>query len=97
VSGSVLLSVGLAPTTTLATDIMVSMAPPERAGAASSVSETSSELGGALGIAALGIIGTAVYRSHVCRRHSGWNAPSIAARAALSTLGGASAGRLAAP
>jgi DHA2 family multidrug resistance protein-like MFS transporter len=39
--------------TTLATDIMVGMVPPERAGAASSISETSSEFGSALGIAVL--------------------------------------------
>jgi DHA2 family multidrug resistance protein-like MFS transporter len=90
VTGSVLLSVGLAPTTTLATDIMVSMAPPERAGAAASVSETSSELGGALGIAVLGIIGTAVYRSHVAAAMPA-GMPVDAAHAALSTLGGASA------
>jgi DHA2 family multidrug resistance protein-like MFS transporter len=40
----------------------VGSAPPERAGAASGISETSSELGGALGLALLGTIGTAVYR-----------------------------------
>ena len=36
-------------------------APPERAGAASAISETGSELGGALGIALLGSLATAVY------------------------------------
>jgi DHA2 family multidrug resistance protein-like MFS transporter len=41
---------------------MVGSAPPQRAGAASAVAETSSELGGALGIAVLGAIGAAVYR-----------------------------------
>jgi MFS transporter, DHA2 family, multidrug resistance protein len=62
VTGSVLFSLGLAPVFTLATDMTVGTAPPERAGAAAAVSETSSELGGALGIAILGSIGTAVYR-----------------------------------
>jgi DHA2 family multidrug resistance protein-like MFS transporter len=90
VTGSVLLSIGLAPTTTLTTDILVSMAPPERAGAVSSVSETSSELGGALGIAVLGAIGTAVYRSYVAAAIPA-AVPVDAAHAALSTLGGASA------
>jgi DHA2 family multidrug resistance protein-like MFS transporter len=62
VAGSVAFSLGSAPMTTLATDLMVGTAPPDRAGAASGISETSSEFGGALGIAILGVIGTAVYR-----------------------------------
>ena len=57
-----ILSLGLAPLFTLAADLAVGSAPPERAGAASGISETSSELGGALGLAILGTIGTAVYR-----------------------------------
>lgn len=62
VTGDVLLFVGITPMITLATDLMVGAAPPERAGAAAAVSETSSEFGGALGIAILGSVGTAVYR-----------------------------------
>jgi DHA2 family multidrug resistance protein-like MFS transporter len=50
---------------TLAADLGGGRAPPERAGGASGISETSSELGGALGIALLGTIGTAVYRGDV--------------------------------
>ncbi|MGH2847532.1 MAG: MFS transporter, partial [Thermoleophilaceae bacterium] len=65
VTGSVVFSLGLAPVFTLAADLMVGTAPPERAGAAAGISETSSEFGGALGIAVLGAIGTAVYRSQV--------------------------------
>jgi DHA2 family multidrug resistance protein-like MFS transporter len=41
----------------------VSSAPPERAGSASGLNETSSEFGGALGIAVLGSLVTALYRS----------------------------------
>jgi DHA2 family multidrug resistance protein-like MFS transporter len=98
VLGSVILSLGLAPMTTLATDIMVGMVPPERAGAASSISETSSEFGGALGIAVLGSIGTVVYRGHVARAMPN-GVPVDAADAALSTLGTAIdvAARLPAP
>ena len=48
-----MLALGLAPVFTLAADLMVSTAPPERAGAAAGISETSSEFGGALGIAVL--------------------------------------------
>ena len=63
VAGAVVMSLGLAPLVTLAPDLTLSAAPPERAGAASGLSETSSELGGALGIALLGTIGTAVFRA----------------------------------
>ena len=49
----------------LATELIVGSAPPERAGAASGISETSAEFGGALGIALLGSIGAAVYRSQM--------------------------------
>jgi DHA2 family multidrug resistance protein-like MFS transporter len=65
VGGAVILSLGFAPLFTLAADIAVGSAPPERAGAASGISETSSELGGALGLALLGTIGTAVYQAGV--------------------------------
>jgi MFS transporter, DHA2 family, multidrug resistance protein len=63
IAGIVLLSLGLAPLFTLAADLAVGSAPPERAGAASGISETSTELGGALGLAILGTVGTAVYRA----------------------------------
>ena len=63
VVGTTVFSLGLAPVFTLATDVVVGAAPEERAGAASAISETGAELGGALGIALLGSIGSAVYRS----------------------------------
>jgi DHA2 family multidrug resistance protein-like MFS transporter len=88
VAGSVVFSLGLAPMTTLATDLMISAAPPERAGAAAAISETSSEFGGALGIAVLGSIGTAVYRGRMAERMMA-SVPFEAAMAARSTLGGA--------
>jgi DHA2 family multidrug resistance protein-like MFS transporter len=47
----------------LAIDLIVSAAPAHRAGAAAGLSEAGSELGGALGIAVLGSIAAAVYRS----------------------------------
>ncbi len=58
-------SLGLAPIFTLTTDIIVSAAPPERAGVASAISETGSEFGGALGIAILGSIGIFIFRKDV--------------------------------
>ena len=62
VPATTIVSLGISPVFTLATDLIVGAAPQERAGAASAISETSSELGGALGIAILGSIGAAVYR-----------------------------------
>ena len=88
VIGSVVFSLGVAPVGTLASDIIVGSAPPERAGAASGISETSAELGGALGIAVLGSIGTAVYRSEVAGAVPA-DVPPATAEAARDTLGGA--------
>jgi MFS transporter, DHA2 family, multidrug resistance protein len=86
VAASVVFSLGEAPVFTLATDLIVGTAPPERAGTAAAVSETSSELGGALGIAILGAIGAAVYRREVAVPAG---IPDEAAAAARDTLGGA--------
>ena len=63
VAGMIVACLGLAPVGTLTTDLVLGMAPPERAGAASGLSETSFELGGALGIAVLGSVVTAVYQA----------------------------------
>jgi DHA2 family multidrug resistance protein-like MFS transporter len=88
VTGSLVYALGLAPVFTLATDTLVGAAPPERAGAASALSETGSELGGALGIAVLGSVGTAVYRRAMV--HGVPSALShTAGEAARGTLGGA--------
>lgn len=57
------LGTGLAMT--LSTDAVVAAAPPERAGAAASISETAYELGIALGIAVLGSLQTALYRARL--------------------------------
>jgi DHA2 family multidrug resistance protein-like MFS transporter len=65
VLASVVISLGLAPVFGLTTELVVGSAPPERAGAASGISETGAELGGALGISLLGSIGIAIYRRSV--------------------------------
>jgi DHA2 family multidrug resistance protein-like MFS transporter len=88
VTGSVMFSLALAPVDTLATDLAVGAAPPERAGAASALSETSAEFGGALGIAILGVICTSIYRSHLTDALPAGILPKTAA-AARDTLGGA--------
>ena len=83
-----LLSIGVAPAFTLTTDLIIGTAPPERAGAASAISETSAELGGALGIALFGSIGVAMYRTAMAARIPRTLTPDDA-EAARSTLGGA--------
>jgi MFS transporter, DHA2 family, multidrug resistance protein len=88
VIASVIWSIGLAPTYILATDMIVTAAPPERAGAASAISETGTELGGALGIAIIGSIGVAIYRSLMAGNVPA-ELPPDAAATARSTLGGA--------
>jgi MFS transporter, DHA2 family, multidrug resistance protein len=81
-------ALALAPVITLSTELIVGSAPPERAGAASGISETSAELGGALGIAILGSIGTAIYRSAMTEGLPA-GIPAGAAETARDTLGGA--------
>ena len=62
VLGSLLFDLGTSPLFTLTNDLIIGSAPPERAGAAAGISETAAELGGALGIAAFGSVGVAIYR-----------------------------------
>jgi MFS transporter, DHA2 family, multidrug resistance protein len=87
VVASVIISLGLAPVFGLTTELIVGSAPPERAGAASGISETGAELGGALGIALLGSIGVALYRGGLAKLPA--ELPPEAASAARDTLGGA--------
>ncbi len=88
VAGSIVFSIGLTPVVTLTTDIVLGAAPPERAGAASALSETSSEFGGALGIAVMGSIVTAIYRGEVASTLP-TAVPLEAADIARRTIGGA--------
>ena len=88
VAGVVVMSLGLAPLFTLAADLAIGSAPPERAGAASGISETSSELGGALGLAILGTIGAAVYRGQAADTIPAQLSPEATATAS-DTLAGA--------
>jgi MFS transporter, DHA2 family, multidrug resistance protein len=90
VAASAIVSLGLAPVFTATTNLIVGSAPPERAGAASGISETGSELGGALGIAILGSIGVAIYRGGLADALPA-GVPAQAAAAARDTLGGAAA------
>lgn len=62
ITANTAMSLGMAPVATIAADLVMSSAPRERAGAASGLNETSSEFGGALGIALLGSVLTVLYR-----------------------------------
>ncbi|WP_209899092.1 MFS transporter [Nocardia goodfellowii] len=87
-AASVVCSLGLAPVFGITTEIIVGSAPPEQAGAASGVSETGAELGGALGISILGSISVAIYRGDLASALPA-DLPPEAARSARDTLGGA--------
>ena len=76
------------PLFTLTNDVIIGSAPPERAGAASGISETCAELGGALGIAFFGSIGVAIYRG-VLGAALPATLPPVVTHAAMATLGGA--------
>ncbi|MGE0023646.1 MAG: MFS transporter [Hyphomicrobium sp.] len=86
--GMIILCIGAAPIGAITTDIVMTEAPPERAGAASGISETSFEFGGALGIAVLGSIMTAIYRGAMADQALS-GIPAEAVAAAKDTLGGA--------
>ena len=85
IAAFVIYSLGLAPVFTLCTDVIIGAAPPERAGAAAAISETGSELGGALGIATLGSIGTAFFKDGLA--HAPVDVTSSLANGAAATLG----------
>jgi DHA2 family multidrug resistance protein-like MFS transporter len=63
--GAGLVASGTVAVLSLVTDYVLGVAPAERAGAVSGLFETTSELGGALGIAILGSLLAAGYRHHV--------------------------------
>lgn len=79
--GFVLLSIGMSPVSMVTTDLVVGVAPPERAGAAAAMSETGFELGAALGIAVLGSLAAAIYRTQVGAEAPAALAPELLERA----------------
>lgn len=71
IGGYVVLTFGVGVVSTLSNGLILTTAPPERAGAAASISETAIHLGGTLGIAAFGTVSTAVYRRQMEEAVSG--------------------------
>lgn len=82
--GAGMIAAGVVATTAMVTDHVIGIAPRARAGATSGLLETSSELGGALGIAILGSVLNVVYRAKF--------PPDLATGEAARSLGGAAAG-----
>lgn len=80
------LGIGIGMAETVSNELILSSAPPEKAGAASAVSETAYELGAVLGTAVLGGLLTALYRGGLVLPAG---LPSDAAEAARETLAGA--------
>ncbi|HEY6257039.1 MAG TPA: MFS transporter [Xanthobacteraceae bacterium] len=87
--GNTMFAVGSAPGTAIVADFVVSSAPEDQSGAASALSETVSEFGGALGIALLGSLTTFVYR-HALVSAMPDNIPARTAETALRGIGAAS-------
>jgi DHA2 family multidrug resistance protein-like MFS transporter len=63
--GFLLNCLGVPPLVALGTNLIIGTAPPEWAGSAAALGQTSGEFGYALGVALLGSILTVVYRSHI--------------------------------
>ncbi|MGP3968803.1 MFS transporter [Streptomyces sp. 6N223] len=87
VAGFAFVYLGLGVIAALGTDIVVGAAPTEKSGSAAALSETVQELGIAAGVALLGSLTTAIYRSRV--EAPAWLSPS-AAEAYADSLSGAS-------
>ncbi|MEZ0075086.1 MFS transporter [Planotetraspora sp. GP83] len=91
VTGLVIGAVGAGPMGSLGTGLVLGSVPPEKAGAASSISETGGEFGIAFGVAALGSVGTAVYTSQIASTIPA-GVPAAAANATREGIAGAVVG-----
>ena len=86
-----LAALGVGPLFALGTGMVVGSAPPEKAGSAASLSETSNVFGSTLGLALLGTLGAAVYRHGMAGPAPSWVPAAArqtvaAATAAVGTL-----------
>ncbi|WP_433515299.1 MFS transporter [Nonomuraea sp. CA-143628] len=88
VTGFMVLYPAVAPSMALTTNLVVGSVPPQKAGAASGLATTCSDLGISLGIAIIGSIGAVVYRAQASTVLPG-GLPPEAAAASRDSLGGA--------
>jgi DHA2 family multidrug resistance protein-like MFS transporter len=86
VAGWALVTLGSGPMVVLSVDMVIGSAPPARAGSAAALNETGSQLGFALGIAVLGSVAAAVYRSRIVVPSG---VPAAAASASRDSAAGA--------
>ncbi|WP_037362146.1 MFS transporter [Amycolatopsis orientalis] len=86
VLGMSVASFGMGPQGVLCTEMVVGSVSPQRAGAASAMSETSAEFGIAMGIAVFGSVATAVYRGQIAVPA---HVPAAAAAQATDSMAGA--------
>lgn len=88
-TGAGVLASGIVTVLSLVSDMALASAPAEKAGSAASLLETGQEFGGALGMAVLGSLGTAVYRSDLADSEPAVRETLGGAVATAQQLGGA--------
>ncbi|MFI5543811.1 MFS transporter [Streptomyces sp. NPDC051815] len=88
-TGAGVLASGIVTVMSLVSDTALASAPAEKAGSAASLLETGAEFGGALGMAVLGSLGTAVYRDDLAGAEPAVRETLGGAVAAAGQLGGA--------
>ncbi|MET9607993.1 MFS transporter [Streptomyces sp. NPDC006512] len=93
-AGAGVLASGIVTVMSLVSDMALAAAPAEKAGSAASLLETGQEFGGALGMALLGSLGTAVYRSDLPGTEPAVRETLGGAVAAAGQLGGDAGGQL---
>ena len=84
--GGSVMTLGVGMVVLLATDVVLATAPPNRAGVASALSETSTEFGGAMGIALLGAVTAGVYQAQIEGSRVSAGLPATAADGIHNTL-----------
>lgn len=84
-----LLGVGLGLVNAAATEVIMNALPASKAGVGSSINDTTRELGGTLGVAAMGSVFNGVYRQNITDGFVGSPMPADAVEAMRHSLGGA--------
>ena len=86
ITAMVLMSAGLALTSSPATEAIMGALPPAKAGAGSAVNDTTRELGGTLGVAIIGSVMSSAYGSHVLSALTKDGAPAALTTAAQQSV-----------
>lgn len=88
ISALVLAAIGIGPLGSLGAGLALSSVPIDKAASAASVTQTSGDFGIAMGVAVLGVVGTAAYR-HEVFGHIGPGVPAKVAATARESIAGA--------